>query len=54
MIWIMFTTPIILGVIQTVLMIFIFNFDTPPVLLQNQQHDKLMIFMSKIYEPEVV
>jgi len=53
-IWIIFLIPIVLAFVQVILMICAFPFDTPVMLKQKQEYEKLRRFMSKIYNSYVV
>ena len=46
--------PIVISVIQTLLMLFVFNYDTPKMLKQKKQNAKLNELMGKIYEADRV
>jgi hypothetical protein len=50
----MFLLPIALSIINILLLLFVFPYDTPVVLKGRGDHDRLHTFMSKIYKPEVV
>jgi len=50
----MFALPIVLAVVNICLLIFVFPFDTPTMLKQKGQFEKLNTFMSKIYAPSAV
>ena len=49
-----FSAPIIIAIIQLLLMIFIFDFDTPPVMKQRGQLNDLRRVMTNIYHPSIV
>lgn len=53
-VYILFLAPIMLSVIQILLMITQFNFDTPPVMKSNGELVKLRGLFAKIYTPYVV
>ena len=50
----MFAFPIVLSVINIVLLMFVFPYDTPVMLKQKNEHETLKKLMSKIYKPEYV
>jgi len=50
----MFGFPIVISVVQTILMLFVFNYDTPKMLKQKKHNAKLNELMGKIYEADRV
>jgi len=44
----------VIGIIQTLLMMFVFKYDTPQTLKQRADYDKLTAMMSKVYDKEQV
>lgn len=43
-----------MGVLQTLLLLFVFTSETPIVLKERQQYEKLRLFLAKIYHPYAV
>lgn len=50
----MFSFPIVISIIQVLLMIFVFRYDSPPFLKKRGENKNLNEFMSKLYKPEYV
>lgn len=50
----MFIIPIILAALQVILLVTVFNFDTPIMIKQSGEYEKLKKLMSNIYHPYVV
>ena len=46
----MFGLPILISVVQVLLLITVFNYETPKVLKQRNQMAKLTVLMGKIYD----
>eukprot|EP00347_Sterkiella_histriomuscorum_P009190 403342179 len=51
---VLFALPIAIGVIQCLLLLSVFNYDTPKYHKQHNQHAKLNELMGKIYQPHKV
>ncbi|CDW77776.1 sugar transporter family protein [Stylonychia lemnae] len=49
---VMFALPIAFSIIQIILLLTVFNYETPKFLKQNNQHGQLSKLMGKIYEPD--
>lgn len=50
----MYIIPIVIAVLNIGLLLFVFPFDTPPILKQRNEFTKLNALMSKIYKPHAV
>ena len=49
-----FIIPIVFGIIQVLLLLLVFRYDTPQMLKQKNELQKLREFLCKIYDPSVV
>ena len=50
----MFIIPIVIAIVNVILLIFVFPYDTPPTLKQRGEFTKLNEFLGRIYKPHAV
>jgi hypothetical protein len=50
----LFSIPVVCAVVQILLLVFVFPYDTPKMLKESGDYANLNIFMGKIYQPYAV